>query len=137
MFSDLQTQLETEELIIRDGSLKVRRLAEVASLNYNTLMCLTELFQAWKLEQERLMEEEEKTRKMKNAPKGKQQQEVVKLTDTTKSSSLSASQKRGTEPAPETAPPVEDSRDLHPGEETFRVDNCSDQEEQCRFCDSV
>lgn len=80
------------------------------------------------------MEEEEKTRKMKNAPKGKQQQEVVKPTDTTKSSSLPAGQKRGAEPAPETAPPVGDSRDLHPGEETFSVKNRSDQEQEGSFC---
>ncbi|TNM93881.1 hypothetical protein fugu_002057 [Takifugu bimaculatus] len=92
---DLQTQ-EKEEPIIREGSLK-----------------------AWKLEQEQLQQDEEKSKKPKNGPKGKQQQEAGKQADS-KKSNLSAGHKRGTanvEKGPEAAPPVEQSAELHPGEE--------------------
>ncbi|TWW63233.1 Sperm-associated antigen 17 [Takifugu flavidus] len=93
---DLQTQ-EKEEPIIREGSLK-----------------------AWKLEQEQLQQDEEKSKKPKNGPKGKQQQEAGKQADS-KKSNLSAGHKRGTanvEKGPEAAPPVGQSAELHPGEET-------------------
>ncbi|XP_029695831.1 sperm-associated antigen 17 isoform X3 [Takifugu rubripes] len=92
---DLQTQ-EKEEPIIREGSLK-----------------------AWKLEQEQLQQDEEKSKKPKNGPKGKQQQEAGKQADS-KKSNLSAGHKRGTanvEKGPEAAPPVGQSAELHPGEE--------------------
>lgn len=79
------------------------------------------MFQAWKLEQEQLQQDEEKSRKTKNGPKGKQQ-EAVKQADS-KKSNLSAGHKRGTnvEKGPEAAPPVEQSAELHPGEEPFSV----------------
>eukprot|EP00066_Takifugu_rubripes_P029020 XP_011618286.1 PREDICTED: sperm-associated antigen 17 [Takifugu rubripes] len=95
---DLQTQ-EKEEPIIREGSLK-----------------------AWKLEQEQLQQDEEKSKKPKNGPKGKQQ-EAGKQADS-KKSNLSAGHKRGTanvEKGPEAAPPVGQSAELHPGEETVSV----------------
>lgn len=74
------------------------------------------------MEQERL-KEEEKNKKTKSAPKGRQQQEVVKQADS-KKRNLSAGQKRGTgnvKAVGETAPPVEGSAELQPGEETFSV----------------
>lgn len=58
------------------------------------------VFQAWKVEQERLKkeeEEEEKSKKTKNEPKGKQ----PKQADAKKGSTTSAAQKKGAEPVPE------------------------------------
>lgn len=81
------------------------------------------MFQAWKLEQEQLQQDEEKSKKTKNGPKGKQQPEAVKQADS-KKGNLSAGHKRGAasvEEAPEAAPPVGQSAELHPGEETFSV----------------
>lgn len=80
------------------------------------------MFQAWKLEQEQLQQEEEKSKKTKNDPKGKQQ-EAAKQADS-KKGSLSAGHKRGTadgEKGPEAAPPVGQGAELHPGEEPFGV----------------
>lgn len=82
------------------------------------------MFQAWKLEQEQLKkkreeEEEEKTKKTKNEPKGKQE---AKPAGAKKGSSSSAAQKKGAanvEKVPE--PPVEDSKEPHPGELTFSL----------------
>lgn len=76
------------------------------------------------MEQERLKEEEE-NKKTKNAPKGKQQQEVAKQADS-KKRNLSAGQKRGTgnvKAVGKTAPPVEERAELQPGEETFSVNH--------------
>lgn len=75
------------------------------------------------MEQEQLQQDEETSKKTKNVPKGKQQQEAVKQADS-KRSNLSAGHKRGAagvENGPEAAPPVEQSAELHPGEETFSV----------------
>lgn len=69
------------------------------------------MFQAWKLEQERLQkeEEEEKTKKAKSEPKGKPQ-EAAKPADAKKgSSSSSAGQTRGAEPAEAPPPAVSSS----------------------------
>lgn len=80
------------------------------------------MFQAWKLEQELLQQDEEKSKKTKNGPKDKQQ-EAMKRADS-KKSNLSAGHRRGTanaEKGPAAAPPVEQSAELHPGEDTFSV----------------
>lgn len=75
------------------------------------------MFQAWKLEQERLKEEEEeeeKNKTTKNQPKGKQQQEAAKPGD--------AKKKKGAgnvESVPE--PSVEESAEAQPEEVTFSV----------------
>lgn len=82
------------------------------------------MFQAWKLEQEQLQQDEEKSKKTKNGPKGKQQPEAGKQADS-KKSSLLAGHRRSVEKAPEAAPPVEQSAELHPGEETFSVKETS------------
>lgn len=82
------------------------------------------MFQAWKLEQEQLQQDEEKSKKMKNSAKGKQQ-EAVKQADS-KKSNLSAGHRSGTanvEKGPEAAPPVEQSAELHPGEESCSVNS--------------
>lgn len=84
------------------------------------------LFQAWKLEQERLKEEQEEKKKSKNAPKGKQQPKDVKVTeevkskpaDNKKSKTVSIDEKTGagTTSGPESTTDVEP-----PPEETFKV----------------
>lgn len=109
MSPDLQTQLEEEEPVIREGSLKVGTCSPPLALAAPAFRLEFEgllMFQAWKLEQERLQkeEEEEKTKKAKSEPKGKPQ-EAAKPADARKgSSSSSAGQKRGAEPAE--APPA-------------------------------
>ncbi|XP_073330742.1 sperm-associated antigen 17 [Pagrus major] len=87
-----------------------------------------ESLKAWKLEQERLKEEEmTKKSKKENTPKGKQQQQ---LKADKKSKTLSSGKKSRAETAcstaktpsesiANTAPPVEDNLEVHPTEEPF------------------
>ncbi|XP_045921356.1 sperm-associated antigen 17 isoform X4 [Micropterus dolomieu] len=85
---------------------------------------------AWKLEQERLKEEDmAKKSKKENTLKGKQQKEEAGLPDNKKSKTVSSGKSRAetagssaktpTESISTTAPPVEENEELHPTEEPF------------------
>lgn len=91
------------------------------------------MLQAWKLEQERLKEEEmAKKSKKENTAKGKQQQEEAKSTDNKKSKPLSGKKSRAETASSSaktptrdsitaTAPPVAENRELPHTEEPFNV----------------
>uniref|UniRef100_A0A671YZ06 Sperm associated antigen 17 n=1 Tax=Sparus aurata TaxID=8175 RepID=A0A671YZ06_SPAAU len=80
---------------------------------------------AWKLEQDRLKEEEmAKKSKKENTSRNKQQQQLKEEEANIKSKTLSSGKKSRAETTPSesitnTAPPVEDNLELHPTEEPF------------------
>lgn len=85
------------------------------------------MLQAWKLEQDRLKEEEmAKKSKKENTSRNKQQQQLKEEEANIKSKTLSSGKKSRAETTPSesitnTAPPVEDNLELHPTEEPFNV----------------
>lgn len=102
----------------------------INSNDFSVTLCM--MVQAWKLEQERLKEEDmAKKSKKENTLKGKQQKEEAGLPDNKKSKTVSSGKSRAetagssaktpTESISTTAPPVEENEELHPTEEPFNV----------------
>ena len=88
------------------------------------------MIQAWKIEQEKLKEEEmNKKSKKENAPKGQQQKEEAMSTDNKKSKTLptgkksraGSSARTNIESNNTTAPPWEENKELHTSAEPFKV----------------